>query len=122
VGNFVEIKKSVVGKKSKVKHLSYIGDTTMGESVNIGAGVITCNYDGHAKHQTIIGDDVFVGSLSCLVAPVSLGHHATIGAGSVITRSVADKTLAVTRALQKDIALPASSKHLRRRSAKKPTT
>lgn len=114
IGNFVETKKAVIGPKSKVKHLSYIGDATMGSHVNIGAGVITCNYDGHTKQHTQIGDDVFVGSLSCLVAPVSLGHHSTVGAGSVITRSVDDGTLAVSRAPQKDILLPPSSKHRRR--------
>jgi bifunctional UDP-N-acetylglucosamine pyrophosphorylase/glucosamine-1-phosphate N-acetyltransferase len=89
VGNFVEIKKSVVGRGSKINHLSYVGDTTMGEDCNIGAGTITCNYDGANKHPTTIGDHVFVGSDTKLVAPVAVGDGATIGAGSIITRDVA---------------------------------
>jgi bifunctional UDP-N-acetylglucosamine pyrophosphorylase/glucosamine-1-phosphate N-acetyltransferase len=84
----VETKKAVIGQGSKVNHLSYIGDTLMGENCNIGAGTITCNYDGANKHQTILGDDVFVGSDTKLVAPVSVGRGATIGAGSIITRQV----------------------------------
>ncbi|MCF6208595.1 MAG: UDP-N-acetylglucosamine diphosphorylase/glucosamine-1-phosphate N-acetyltransferase, partial [Ghiorsea sp.] len=88
IGNFVETKKSIIGQGSKVNHLSYIGDTLMGENCNIGAGTITCNYDGANKHQTTIGDDVFVGSDTKLVAPVQVGNGATIGAGSIITRQV----------------------------------
>jgi len=88
VGNFVEIKKSVIGQGSKVNHLSYIGDTVMGENCNIGAGTITCNYDGANKHQTTLGDDVFVGSDTKLIAPVIVENNATIGAGSIITKTV----------------------------------
>ncbi len=88
IGNFVEIKKSVIGKGSKVNHLSYIGDTNMGEDCNIGAGTITCNYDGANKHQTIIGDRVFIGSDTKLIAPVSVGDNATVGAGSIISKNV----------------------------------
>jgi len=100
VGNFVEIKKSVVDVGSKVNHLSYIGDTTMGSHVNIGAGTITCNYDGANKHQTIIGNNVFIGSNSQLVAPVTLGDGATIGAGSTITHNVPSDELTLTRSKQ----------------------
>jgi bifunctional UDP-N-acetylglucosamine pyrophosphorylase/glucosamine-1-phosphate N-acetyltransferase len=89
IGNFVEIKKSVIGRGSKVNHLSYIGDTVMGSGCNIGAGTITCNYDGANKHQTTIGDSVFVGSDTKLVAPVEIESNATIGAGSIITKPVA---------------------------------
>lgn len=88
IGNFVEIKKSVIGQNSKVNHLSYIGDTTMGQDCNIGAGTITCNYDGANKHKTTIGDRAFIGSDTKLIAPVEVGEGATIGAGSVITRTV----------------------------------
>ncbi len=91
IGNFVEVKKSTIGKGSKVSHLSYVGDTTMGENVNIGAGVITCNYDGVNKHQTMIEDDVFVGSDTQLIAPVKIGKNATIGAGSTITKDVPER-------------------------------
>ena len=100
VGNFVEIKKSILGKKSKVNHLSYIGDSYIGKTVNIGAGTITCNYDGIKKSKTIIKDNVFVGSNSSLVAPVSLAENSVIGAGSVITKNVKKKSLALTRAKQ----------------------
>lgn len=100
IGSFVEIKKSVIGKGSKVPHLSYIGDTVMGAGVNIGAGAITCNYDGEHKHQTIIGDDVFVGSNTNFVAPVKVGAGAKIGAGSTITEDIPAKTLAIARARQ----------------------
>lgn len=103
VGNFVETKKAVVGEGSKINHLSYVGDTSMGRNVNVGAGTITCNYDGVNKHQTTIGDGVFVGSNTALVAPVTLGEDATIGAGSTITRDVADKELAVARGKQRNI-------------------
>ena len=101
VGNFVEIKKSTIGKGSKVNHLSYIGDTEMGDNVNIGAGTITCNYDGANKHKTIIRNNVFVGSNSQLVAPVELGENATIAAGTTITRDVEDDALAISRSPQK---------------------
>ena len=103
VGNFVEIKKSVVGKKSKVNHLSYIGDTVIGKSANIGAGTITCNYDGVKKSKTIIKDKVFIGSNSSLVAPVTIEEESIVGAGSVITKSVKKKSLALTRSLQTEI-------------------
>ena len=100
VGNFVEVKKSKIKKNSKVSHLSYIGDTTIGTSANIGAGTITCNYDGVKKSKTVIGDNSFVGSNSSLVAPVKIGRNSTIGAGSVITQNVKDENLALTRSAQ----------------------
>lgn len=100
LGNFVEIKKSRVGEGSKVNHLSYIGDAQIGAGVNVGAGVITCNYDGINKHQTTIGDNTFVGSNSSLVAPVTIGNTVTIGAGSVITKDVSDHALAIARGRQ----------------------
>ena len=103
IGNFVEIKKSTVGKKSKVNHLSYIGDSEIGKSVNIGAGTITCNYDGVKKSKTKIKDNVFVGSNSSLVAPLTIEQESIIGAGSVITKSVKKKSLALTRSLQTEI-------------------
>ena len=103
IGNFVEIKKSVVGKKSKVNHLSYIGDSELGKGVNIGAGTITCNYDGVKKSKTKIKDNVFIGSNSSLVAPVILEENSIVGAGSVITKNVKKKSLALTRALQTEI-------------------
>ena len=100
IGNFVEVKKSKIMKNSKVSHLSYIGDTTIGKSANIGAGTITCNYDGVKKSKTVIGDNSFVGSNSSLVAPVKIGRNSTIGAGSVITQNVKDGNLALTRSSQ----------------------
>ena len=103
VGNFVEIKKSTVGKKSKVSHLTYIGDTSIGKSVNVGAGTITCNYDGIRKNKTIIKDKVFIGSNSSLVAPLTVGEKSIIGAGSVITRSVGKKSLALARSQQLEV-------------------
>ena len=103
VGNFVEIKKSILGKKSKVNHLSYIGDSYIGKTVNIGAGTITCNYDGIKKSKTIIKDNVFVGSNSSLVAPVSLAENSVVGAGSVITKNVKKKSLVLTRAKQIEV-------------------
>ena len=103
IGNFVEVKKSIVGKKSKVNHLSYIGDTTIGKSSNIGAGTITCNYDGVKKSKTKIRDNVFIGSNSALVAPVTIEDKSIVGAGSVITKSVKKKSLALTRSLQTEI-------------------
>ena len=103
IGNFVEVKKSIVGKKSKVSHLSYIGDTQLGKSVNIGAGTITCNYDGVKKSKTTIKDKVFIGSNSALVAPVTINTESIVGAGSVITKNVSKKSLALTRSLQTEI-------------------
>ena len=103
IGNFVEVKKSKVGKKSKVNHLSYIGDTTLGSSVNIGAGTITCNYDGVKKNKTKIKNSVFIGSNSSLVAPVTINENSIIGAGSVITKNVNKKSLALTRSSQIEI-------------------
>ena len=100
IGNFVEVKKSKIKKNSKVSHLSYIGDTIIGSSANIGAGTITCNYDGVKKNKTLIGDNSFVGSNSSLVAPVKIGRNSTIGAGSVITQNVKDGNLALTRSAQ----------------------
>jgi len=101
IGNFVEIKKSAVGEGSKVNHLSYVGDTTIGRGVNIGAGTITCNYDGANKHRTVIGDNVFIGSDTQLVAPVEVKDGATIGAGSTITRDVPAHELTLSRVPQK---------------------
>ena len=103
IGNFVEIKKSTLGKKSKVNHLTYIGDSVIGKSVNVGAGTITCNYDGVKKSKTKIKDNVFIGSNSSLVAPLTLGASSVIGAGSVITKNVGKKSLALTRSLQTEI-------------------
>ena len=103
VGNFVEIKKTVIGKGSKVNHLSYIGDSEIGDGVNIGAGTITCNYDGVNKFRTVIGDGAFIGSNSSLVAPVIVGHGATVGAGSTITKDIADDQLAIARGRQRNI-------------------
>jgi len=103
VGNFVEIKKSNVGKKSKINHLSYIGDSTLGNSVNIGAGTITCNYDGFNKNKTKIKNNVFIGSNSSLVAPVTVSENSIVGAGSVITRNVKKNSLALTRSSQIEV-------------------
>ena len=103
IGNFVEVKKSTIEKNSKVNHLSYIGDTSLGKNVNIGAGTITCNYDGVKKNKTIIKDNVFIGSNSSLVAPVTINAKSIVGAGSVITKNVNKKSLALTRADQIEI-------------------
>ena len=103
VGNFVEIKKSIIGKKTKVNHLSYIGDSNIGNSVNVGAGTITCNYDGVKKNRTKIKDNVFIGSNSSLVAPLLIEKDSVIGAGSVITKKVKQKSLALTRSLQTEV-------------------
>ena len=103
VGNFVEIKKSTIGKNSKINHLTYIGDSELGKKVNIGAGTITCNYDGLKKSKTKIKDNVFVGSNSSLVAPIIIKEDSVIGAGSVITKNVNKKTLALTRSSQIEI-------------------
>ena len=103
IGNFVEVKKSTIGKKSKVNHLSYIGDSDIGKNVNIGAGTITCNYDGFKKSKTKIKHNVFIGSNSSLVAPVTISENSVVGAGSVITKNVKKKSLALTRANQVEI-------------------
>ena len=103
VGNFVEVKKSTIGKGTKVNHLSYIGDAHLGKNVNIGAGTITCNYDGVKKSKTNIKDKVFIGSNSSLIAPVTINENSIIGAGSVITKNVKKKSLALTRPSQVEI-------------------
>tara|TARA_B100001564_G_C20576862_1_gene641094 strand:+ start:19 stop:663 length:645 start_codon:yes stop_codon:yes gene_type:complete len=103
IGNFVETKKSNINQNSKVNHLSYIGDTSIGKNSNIGAGTITCNYDGVRKSKTKISDNVFIGSNSSLVAPVSIDKYSIVGAGSVITKNVKKKSLALTRASQIEI-------------------
>ena len=103
IGNFVEVKKSTIGKKSKVNHLSYIGDSEIGRKVNVGAGTITCNYDGINKNKTKIKDNVFIGSNSSLIAPVTLEKNSIVGAGSVITKKVKKNSLALTRNSQTEI-------------------
>ncbi len=103
IGNFVEIKKSTLGKKSKVNHLTYIGDSLIGQSVNVGAGTITCNYDGVKKNKTKIKNNVFIGSNTSLVAPVTVNEGSFIGAGSVITKNVKKRSLALSRSLQTEI-------------------
>ncbi|MBL1142477.1 MAG: bifunctional UDP-N-acetylglucosamine diphosphorylase/glucosamine-1-phosphate N-acetyltransferase GlmU [Proteobacteria bacterium] len=103
IGNFVELKKTDIGKESKVNHLSYLGDSHVGTGTNIGAGTITCNYDGANKHQTIIGDDVFVGSDVQLIAPVKVDNGATIAAGTTVTKDVAENELSISRSDQKSI-------------------
>ena len=103
VGNFVEVKKSIIEKGSKINHLSYIGDTSLGKNVNIGAGTITCNYDGVKKNKTKIKDNVFIGSNTSLVAPITINEKSIVGAGSVITKNVRKKSLALTRSPQIEI-------------------
>ena len=103
VGNFVEIKKSKVGKNSKINHLSYIGDAIIGKDVNIGAGTITCNYDGKKKNKTKILDGAFIGSNTALVAPIKIGKNSVVGAGSALTKNVGNKSLSFTRANQVEI-------------------
>ena len=103
IGNFVEVKKSTIEKNSKINHLSYIGDASLGKNVNIGAGTITCNYDGIKKNKTIIKDNVFIGSNSSLVAPVTINEKSIVGAGSVITKNVKKESLALTRSSQVEI-------------------
>jgi UDP-N-acetylglucosamine diphosphorylase/glucosamine-1-phosphate N-acetyltransferase len=103
IGNFVEVKKSTVGKKSKINHLSYIGDSELGIGVNVGAGTITCNYDGVKKSKTKIKDNVFIGSNSSLVAPITLEKNSIIGAGSVITKKVKKNSLVLTRSAQTEV-------------------
>jgi len=103
IGNFVEVKKSRVGKKSKINHLSYIGDSEIGKHVNVGAGTITCNYDGVKKSKTKVKDNVFIGSNSSLVAPITLEKNSIVGAGSVITKKVKKNSLALTRSSQTEV-------------------
>ncbi len=103
VGNFVEVKKSKVGENSKINHLSYVGDTTIGKNVNIGAGTITCNYDGKKKNKTKILDGAFIGSNTSLIAPIKIGKRAVVGAGSTLSKNVKDKSLSLTRANQVEI-------------------
>ena len=103
IGNFVEVKKSKIGKNSKVNHLSYIGDAVIGKNVNIGAGTITCNYDGIKKSKTFIQDKVFIGSNTSLVAPITIKEQSIVGAGSVITKNINKKSLALSRAKQIEI-------------------
>jgi bifunctional UDP-N-acetylglucosamine pyrophosphorylase/glucosamine-1-phosphate N-acetyltransferase len=103
IGNFVEVKNSIIEQGSKANHLAYVGDAEVGKGVNIGAGTITCNYDGANKHKTVIKDGAFIGSDTQLVAPVTIGENATIGAGSTITRDVSDSVLCITRVKQKEI-------------------
>ena len=103
IGNFVEIKKSKIGKNSKVSHLSYVGDASVGQNSNIGAGTITCNYDGSKKHKTNISDNVFIGSNTSLVAPVKIDKNSVVGAGSVITNNVKKNSLALTRSKQQEV-------------------
>ena len=100
IGNFVEIKKSSIGKKSKVNHLSYIGDSQLGRNVNVGAGTITCNYDGHNKNKTIIGKNSFIGSNSTIIAPIKIGDKVILGAGSVFNQDVPNNSLSIGRARQ----------------------
>ena len=103
IGNFVEVKKSTIGRKSKVNHLSYIGDSDIGKSVNIGAGTITCNYDGYKKSKTKIKNNVFIGSNTSLVAPVTVNENSIVGAGSVITKNVKKKSLSLSRPPQMEV-------------------
>jgi len=100
IGNFVEVKKSKLGENSKVNHLSYVGDATIGKNVNIGAGTITCNYDGKRKNKTKILDGAFIGSNTSLIAPIKIGKKAVVGAGSALSKNVKDKSLSLTRASQ----------------------
>ena len=103
VGNFVEVKKSKIGKNTKINHLSYVGDAILGKNVNIGAGTITCNYDGKKKNKTKILDGAFIGSNTALVAPIKIGKNSVVGAGSALTKNVKNKSLALTRAKQIEI-------------------
>ena len=103
IGNFIEVKKSKLGKNSKVNHLSYVGDATIGKNVNIGAGTITCNYDGKRKNKTKILDGAFIGSNTSLIAPIKIGRKAVVGAGSALSKNVSDKSLSFTRANQVEI-------------------
>ena len=103
VGNFVEIKKSKIGKNSRINHLSYVGDAILGKNVNIGAGTITCNYDGKKKNKTKISDGAFIGSNTSLIAPIKIGKKSVVGAGSVLNKNVKDNSLALTRAKQIEV-------------------
>ena len=103
VGNFVEVKKSKIGKNTKINHLSYVGDAIVGKNVNIGAGTITCNYDGKKKNKTKILDGAFIGSNTALVAPIKIGKNSVVGAGSALTKNVKNKSLSLTRAKQVEI-------------------
>jgi len=103
IGNFVEVKKSKIGKNTKINHLSYVGDSTVGKNVNIGAGTITCNYDGKKKNKTKILDGAFIGSNSALIAPIKIGKNSVVGAGSSLTKNVKNKSLSLTRANQVEI-------------------
>ena len=103
VGNFVEIKKSRIGKNTKINHLSYVGDAIIGKNVNIGAGTITCNYDGKKKNKTKIMDGAFIGSNTALIAPIKIGKNSVVGAGSALTKNVKNKSLSLTRANQVEI-------------------
>jgi bifunctional UDP-N-acetylglucosamine pyrophosphorylase/glucosamine-1-phosphate N-acetyltransferase len=120
IGNFVETKNAQIGYASQAKHLSYLGDVIIGDHVNIGAGTLTLNYDGHTKHKTTIEEGVSIGGNTSLVAPLTIGANATVGAGSVITKNVPEHTLSLSRSEQKTIPLPASSKHLNRPKKKHP--
>ncbi|MGQ9646198.1 MAG: bifunctional UDP-N-acetylglucosamine diphosphorylase/glucosamine-1-phosphate N-acetyltransferase GlmU [Thermodesulfobacteriota bacterium] len=119
IGNFVEVKKSVIGRGTKANHLTYIGDSLIGEEANIGAGTITCNYDGYEKHQTIIGDRVFVGSNVELVAPVKVGNRSSIGAGTTVTKDIPEGALAISRVRQKNIKGWSKKMELRHKKNKK---
>jgi len=121
IGNFVEVKKSVIGKGTKANHLTYIGDSLVGEEVNVGAGTIVCNYDGFEKHQTIIGDRVFVGSNVELVAPVKVGDRSSIGAGTTVTKDVPEGALAISRVKQKNIRGWSKKSDFRHKKNKKKT-
>jgi len=114
VGNFVELKKTTLGARSKANHLTYLGDATIGEGVNVGAGTITCNYDGRLKHQTVIEDGAFIGSDTQLIAPVRVGRGAYVAAGSSITKDVPEGALAVARARQENKAGWADRKRARK--------
>ncbi|HEU5393843.1 MAG TPA: DapH/DapD/GlmU-related protein, partial [Candidatus Methylomirabilis sp.] len=120
VGNFCEVKKSVIGEGSKVPPLTYIGDTVMGDRVNIGAGTITCNYDGYAKHQTVIEDEAFVGSNVNLVAPVKVGKGSVIAAGSTVGQEIPPDALAIERAQQVNKEGWAAARRAKMAAAKKP--
>jgi bifunctional UDP-N-acetylglucosamine pyrophosphorylase/glucosamine-1-phosphate N-acetyltransferase len=120
IGNFVEVKNSSIGENSQVNHLSYLGDATVGKKTNIGAGVIACNYDGYQKFTTSIGDEAFIGSNSCLIAPLDIANNTVVGAGSVITKLVATGDLAITRAKQINIKNGAVVYHNKKNIHKKP--
>jgi bifunctional UDP-N-acetylglucosamine pyrophosphorylase/glucosamine-1-phosphate N-acetyltransferase len=117
IGNFIEIKNSILGAYTKAHHVSYLGDSEIGQKVNIGAGTITCNYDGANKHKTIIEDDVFIGSNSELVAPVTIGKGATIGAGSTITKNAPPDQLTLCRGQQRSIPTWQRKKKLAKETA-----